>query len=60
MVLLILGVALWWGAHLFKRLAPAQRAALGDKAEGPNDKLTKCDFHCAFLRGEWLARCQRN
>ena len=22
MVLLILGVALWWGAHLFKRLAP--------------------------------------
>ena len=35
MVLLILGVALWWGAHLFKRLAPAQRAALGDKGKGP-------------------------
>ena len=34
MVLLILGVALWWGAHLFKRLAPAQRAALGDKGKG--------------------------
>ena len=22
MVLLILGVALWWGAHLYKRMAP--------------------------------------
>jgi uncharacterized membrane protein len=34
MVLLILGVALWWAAHLFKRLAPAQRAAMGDKGKG--------------------------
>ena len=34
MVLLILGVALWWGAHLFKRLAPARRAAMGHKGKG--------------------------
>jgi uncharacterized membrane protein len=35
MILLIAGLALWVGAHLFKRLAPAQRAALGDKGRGP-------------------------
>ena len=33
-VILILGVALWSGAHLFKRLAPARRAAMGDKGKG--------------------------
>lgn len=35
---LVLGLALWVGAHLFKRLAPGQRAAmtgrLGDKSKG--------------------------
>ncbi|MBA86281.1 NnrU family protein [Thalassobius sp. S69A] len=35
MIWLILGVLLWSGAHLFKRIAPAARAALGDKAKGP-------------------------
>ena len=34
MVLLISGVALWWAAHLFKRMAPGPRAALGDKGKG--------------------------
>ncbi len=34
MTLLISGVALWWGAHLFKRLAPGPRAALGEKGKG--------------------------
>ncbi|MDX5358840.1 MAG: NnrU family protein [Rhodobacterales bacterium] len=29
MTLLILGLALWWGAHLFKRVAPAARAGMG-------------------------------
>jgi len=29
MNLLIAGVALWWAAHLFKRLAPGARAAMG-------------------------------
>jgi uncharacterized membrane protein len=32
MILLVAGVALWWLAHLFKRLAPGLRAGLG---EGP-------------------------
>jgi uncharacterized membrane protein len=34
MTLMILGLLLWWGAHLFKRLAPARRAALGDAGKG--------------------------
>lgn len=33
MTLLILGLALWVGAHLFKRLAPGPHAALGTKAK---------------------------
>lgn len=35
MTLLILGLALWSFSHLFKRLAPAARAKMGDKAKGP-------------------------
>lgn len=35
MTLLILGVLLWALAHFFKRLAPARRAAMGDKGKGP-------------------------
>jgi len=34
MTLLIAGVALWWAAHLFKRLAPDARAKLGDPGKG--------------------------
>ncbi|MGQ0564700.1 MAG: NnrU family protein [Gemmobacter sp.] len=30
MILLVLGLALWWAAHLFKRLAPGPRLALGE------------------------------
>ncbi|MGP1358761.1 NnrU family protein, partial [Roseicyclus sp.] len=33
-VLLILGIALWAGAHWFKRLAPARRAKMGDAGKG--------------------------
>lgn len=33
-VLLILGVALFCGAHWFKRLAPARRGAMGDPGKG--------------------------
>ena len=32
--LLIIGVALWSGAHLFKRLAPERREVLGDAGKG--------------------------
>ena len=34
MTMLILGVALWWGAHFFKRIAPGARANLGDRGKG--------------------------
>jgi uncharacterized membrane protein len=34
MTLMVAGLALWWGAHLFKRLAPARRAAMGDAGKG--------------------------
>ena len=33
-VLLLLGIGLWTGAHYFTRLAPAARAAMGDKGKG--------------------------
>lgn len=34
MVLLILGLILWSGSHLFKRLFPGMRAAMGDTGKG--------------------------
>ena len=34
MTLLALGMLLWWAAHLFKRVAPEQRRALGDAGKG--------------------------
>jgi len=34
MIFLILGVALWVAAHLWKRIAPDHRAAFGDKGKG--------------------------
>ena len=34
MLLLILGVLLWAGAHFFKRIAPARREAMGAPAKG--------------------------
>ncbi|MFW8635791.1 NnrU family protein [Cribrihabitans pelagius] len=34
MALLIAGLVLWWGAHLFKRLAPGPRAAMGNAGRG--------------------------
>ena len=34
MTLLIAGLALWWAAHLFKRLAPGLRTKLGDPGKG--------------------------
>ncbi|MCC6006383.1 MAG: hypothetical protein JJU40_01750 [Rhodobacteraceae bacterium] len=33
-LILVLGVVLWSGAHLFKRLAPARRAAMGEAGKG--------------------------
>jgi uncharacterized membrane protein len=34
MTVLLLGVALWWAAHLFKRVAPGPRARMGDAGRG--------------------------
>jgi uncharacterized membrane protein len=34
MIWLILGLALWVGAHAFKRVAPDARVAMGDKGKG--------------------------
>ena len=34
LILMILGIALWAGAHLFKRMAPDARANMGDKGKG--------------------------
>ena len=34
MTLIVLGLALWWGAHLWKRLAPASRASMGNAGKG--------------------------
>jgi uncharacterized membrane protein len=34
MIVLILGLALWSGAHFWKRLAPASHAGFGDKGKG--------------------------
>lgn len=34
MVLLIAGLAIWYAAHLFKRIAPGPRASLGDRGKG--------------------------
>ncbi|SNT72663.1 NnrU family protein [Paracoccus seriniphilus] len=33
MLILILGLALWWGAHLFKRVAPERRASMGESGK---------------------------
>lgn len=32
-ITILAGLALWWGGHLFKRLAPAARDGMGDKAK---------------------------
>jgi len=34
MTLLIIGILLWIGAHLFKRVAPEVRASMGEKGKG--------------------------
>ena len=33
MIWLILGLALWWAAHFFKRVAPDVRAGMGDRGQ---------------------------
>ena len=34
MTLIVLGLALWWAAHLWKRVAPGSRASIGEPGKG--------------------------
>lgn len=34
MTLIVLGLLLWWGAHLWKRVAPGHRATMGEPGKG--------------------------
>ena len=34
MTLIVLGLLLWWGAHLWKRVAPGPRALMGELGKG--------------------------
>lgn len=34
MTLIVLGLALWWAAHLWKRVAPVSRASMGNAGKG--------------------------
>ena len=34
MTLIVLGLLLWWGAHLWKRVAPGPRALMGEPGKG--------------------------
>jgi uncharacterized membrane protein len=34
MTLIVLGLALWWAPHLWKRVAPAHRASVGESGKG--------------------------
>ena len=54
--LLILGVGLWWAAHLFKRVAPARRAAMGDPdpLPKPTQRIAKEDLPPTGSRREFL------
>lgn len=53
LLLLILGVALWSGAHLFKRLAPARRAAMGEGGRGLVTALLLASIVMMVLGYRW-------
>ncbi len=53
--LLILGVALWSGAHLFKRLAPERRAVLGEAGKGLVAILLLLSIAMMYFGYRWAA-----
>ena len=53
MILLVLGVLLWVVPHIFKRVAPAQRAAMGDKGRGPISLLLLASVVLMILGYRW-------
>jgi uncharacterized membrane protein len=52
-LVLILGVGLWSGAHLFKRLAPARRAAMGEGGKGLATALSLLAIVLMVLGYRW-------
>ncbi|MBY6091968.1 NnrU family protein [Maritimibacter alkaliphilus] len=53
MILLILGILLWVLAHLFKRIAPEKRAAMGAKGRGPVAIGVGLGLICMILGYRW-------
>jgi len=57
MTLIILGLALWWGAHLWKRVAPASRERWGEAGKGLVTALSLAGvvlMVVGFRGSEWL------
>ena len=57
MTLIILGLALWWGAHLWKRVAPASRERWGEAGKGLVTALSLAGVGLmvvGFRGSEWL------
>lgn len=57
MTLIVLGLALWWAAHLWKRVAPGSRAGFGERGKGIVTVLVLAGvvFMVVGWRGsEWL------
>ena len=49
-IILLAGVGLWWAAHVFKRVAPARRAAMGDSGRGIMTAAIGLGMSLFFLR----------
>ena len=56
MIWLILGLALWFAAHLFKRVLPEKRAALGDPGKG---LVAGAVLLSVGVDGDWLSERRR-
>jgi uncharacterized membrane protein len=57
MTLIVLGLFLWWAAHLWKRLAPGSRAAMGEPGKGLVTVLVLAGvvlMVIGFRGSEWL------
>jgi uncharacterized membrane protein len=52
-LILIIGVALWSGAHLFKRLDPERRAAMGEPGKGLVTGLLVASIVLMWLGWRW-------
>ena len=55
MILLVLGIALWMAAHLFKRVAPERRAAMGGPGKGAVAAMLLVSLVLIVLGYRWAA-----